>query len=69
MQIKTEGVVAANLATEQVVSITVDGATLKVAYSPMTYIMNMVDHADDDVANVVKALYAYHVAATAYVAQ
>ena len=47
---------------DQQITLTVDG-TLTVSYSPMNYIVRMNQKSDDNLHNLVKALYNYHLAA------
>ena len=68
LQVKSEGLVADKLDNEVTVAVTVGGETLTVSYSPLAYIMNMANAEDANTQNLVKAMYAYHVAAQAYTA-
>lgn len=56
-------------ALEKAVTVTVtrDGQTLTVSYSPMNYIVRMSEKGTDSLKALLKAMYNYHLAAEAYV--
>lgn len=68
LQVESDGLVASALDDEVSVKVTVGDESITVSYSPLAYIMNMADSTDANTQNLVRAMYAYHVAAEAYVA-
>ena len=68
LQVESDGLVASALNDEVSVKVTVGDESITVSYSPLAYIMNMADSTDANTQNLVRAMYAYHVAAEAYVA-
>ena len=68
LQVESEGLVASALDDEVSVMVKVGNESITVSYSPLAYIMNMADSTDANTQNLVRAMYAYHVAAEAYVA-
>lgn len=66
LQIQSEGLVASELDKYVQVTVTVGDESVTVSYSPLAFIVNMADEGGTT-KDLVKALYAYHNAAKAYV--
>lgn len=65
--VTSAGILPTEYATQQVLTVSGSGNTVTVRYSPMTYLVNQKDNAN--VSDLVRALYAYHLAAVAYVGE
>ncbi len=64
--VTTDGICAQSLTEYRTLKVTSGGATLEISYSPMTYLMNQLNNSNANLTNLLKALYAYNTAATAY---
>ena len=61
--LKIQNISATQLADVQTISITYNGETKTVTYSPLTWAYNKQNNNNEDTANVAKALYNYYIAA------
>ena len=68
LYVQTEGLCAQSLDDPQLLTVEKDGETLTVSYSPMTYLKHMITNDGSAPDLLLRALYAYHAAATAYLA-
>ncbi len=65
--VTTDGICAQSLAESFTLTVSCGEETLTVSYSPMTYLMNQLENENTNLTNLLKALYAYNTAASAYV--
>ena len=65
--VTTDGIYAQSLTENKNLTVKCGDEVLTVSYSPMTYIMNQLEHENADLVALLRALYAYHTAAVAYV--
>ena len=68
LYVQTEGLCALSLNDPQLLTVEKDGETLTVSYAPMTYLKHMITNDSSAPDLLLRALYAYHAAATAYLA-